>query len=201
MRRRQAGNFHVAINIPEELLVLLLLHYIYIEHVKARNLHILLFQGIWVSLIKCGKLEIFLIYESFFKCHFKDISISIYWSICVFHFYYDSKVAYKFYRIKVDEYGCDVCKHEPFFYLWHRRRSTSTIVTTIKNKLDTTKGIVARFEYYNSYEAFQIFVLNNVNQIIHYMQEDFVKIIWDKHVLYIESIENCIYRNPVFVQI
>ena len=77
MRRRQAGNFHVAINIPEELLVLLLLHYIYIEHVKARNLHILLFQGILVSLIKCGKLEIFLIYESFPKCHFKDISIPI----------------------------------------------------------------------------------------------------------------------------
>ena len=40
MRRRQAGNFHVAINIPEELLVLLLLHYIYIEHVTKKFTHI-----------------------------------------------------------------------------------------------------------------------------------------------------------------
>ena len=78
MRRRQAGNFHVAINIPEELLVLLLLHYIYIEHVKARNLHILLFQGILVSLIQCRKLEIFSIIET-------NCSIS-YFIVRAFHF-------------------------------------------------------------------------------------------------------------------
>ena len=75
MRRRQAGNFHVAINIPEELLVLLLLHYIYIEHVKARYLHILHFQGILVSLIHCGKLDMFSIIET--NCP-KDYSKDMY---------------------------------------------------------------------------------------------------------------------------
>ena len=66
--------FLSAINIPEELLVLLLLHYIYIEHVKARNLHILLFQGILVSLIQCEKLEMLsIIQKNYPKCNFKDM--------------------------------------------------------------------------------------------------------------------------------
>ena len=160
MRRRQAGNFHVAINIPEELLVLLLLHYIYIEHVKARNLHILLFQGILVSLIQCGNLEIFSIIETncpkgYFKNNSNEIPSCIIMIYMCFPFYYDSKEYYKFYYIGVDDYGCDVLNHEPLFYLLHRRRSTRPIVTTIKNKIDITKGIVARLNFYNSFEVFK----------------------------------------------